>query len=100
MTVALVTAGVALSPVIVVGPVAVNGKSANVLVPPTITLTKVKVVGVSGALLTVAVQVPEELPPLVPAHVHVTELPGAGKVGLRLGVPAEQIVSAPKLVAV
>jgi hypothetical protein len=98
VTVALVTAGAVLLPVIVVGPVAVKGKSANVLVPPTIIFTKVRVAG--GVLPTVAVQVPEGIPPLIPAHVHDTELPEAGNAGVKLGVPAEQRVSAPKLVAV
>jgi hypothetical protein len=57
-------------------------------------------VGEDGTLFTKAVHVPELLPPLIPVHVHDAELPGAGKVGVELTVPAEQKVSEPKPVAV
>ena len=58
---------------VVVGPVAVNGKSANVRVPPTIVLTKVRV----AVAALVAVQagmplVPVSCPPFCPAQTQVT----------------------------
>lgn len=37
---------------------------------------------VVGAEALEAVQVPEGFPPAIPSHVHVTEPPGVGKLGL------------------
>ena len=42
----------------------------------------VQLLSSQGTLLTEAVQMSEFSPLCKPAHVHVTELPGAGKVGL------------------
>ena len=66
----------------VVGPVAVNGKSANVLVPPIMVLTKVRVAVVIGAAAIVAVQVELGSPPFEPPHVQVVGTPALGKAGL------------------
>ena len=58
----LVTAAVPLTPVIVVGPVAVSGKLVTVAVPPLSLTTVLNSVSVAGWSLLVIVQVATSLP--------------------------------------